>query len=105
MIQNWIANDIATIRNQSRVAWLRNSINGENAMPSLDGLPDRGMNYTLKRPLFDASLMSAAPVMLEALKKAERELSIYQAAMSDREIFSDTLRCIRLALAETGARA
>ena len=65
--------------------------------------PDRGINDTLNRPLLDARLMSAVPAMLEALKHAEGDISMYQSAMKDYDLFSDTLRHIRRALAQAGA--
>jgi hypothetical protein len=65
-------------------------------------LPDLRMNDTLNRPLLDARLMSAVPAMLEALKHADRDISIYHSAMSDHELLGDTLCHIRRALAQAG---
>ena len=63
---------------------------------------DRSMNDTLNRLPLEARLVSAAPAMLEALKYAEREISIYHSAMSDHELLGDTLCHIRRALAQAG---
>jgi hypothetical protein len=62
-------------------------------------LSDSRMNSTPNQPVLDATALA----LVKALQRAESDISIYQAAMSDREIFSDTLRHIRLALAQAGA--
>ena len=62
-------------------------------------LADPRLNSMPNQPVLDA----AALALVKALQRAERDISIYQAAMSDREIFSDTLRHIRIALAQAEA--
>jgi hypothetical protein len=52
--------------------------------------------------LLDARLMSAVPAMLEALKHADRDISMYHSAMKDHDLLSGALRHIRRALAQAG---
>jgi hypothetical protein len=66
-------------------------------------MPDLRMNDTPNRPLLNARLMSAVPAMLEALKHADRDISMYHSAMKDHDLLSGTLRHIRRALAQAEA--
>ena len=61
-------------------------------MPSMHLATDRGMNDGLNGLLLGARLVSAASAMLEALKYADRGISMYHSAMKDDELLGDTLR-------------
>jgi len=62
-------------------------------------LGDARLNSMPNQPVLDAASLA----LVKALQRAESDISMYQVAMSDREIFSDTLEHIRIALAQAEA--
>ncbi|TMJ96736.1 MAG: hypothetical protein E6G74_21095 [Alphaproteobacteria bacterium] len=62
-------------------------------------LADARLNSMPNQPVLDAAPLA----LVKALQRAESDISMYQVATSDREIFSDTLGHIRIALAQAEA--
>jgi len=62
-------------------------------------LGDARLNSMPNQPVLDAASLA----LVKALQRAESDISMYQVATSDREIFSDTLGHIRIALAQAEA--
>jgi len=62
-------------------------------------LGDARLNSIPNQPVLDAAPLA----LVKALQRAESDISMYQVTTSDREIFSDTLGHIRIALAQAEA--